>query len=145
MSKTAGQSSNPATRRRSPTGNVLSLWLPPAAWAGLIFVLSSWSGPQEPPPFWFPGLDKLAHAALFGVLALLLFRAFSASSEARRAVVLAVVFTALYGASDEWHQSFNAARTVELLDFAADCAGGIAGALAGCWLAARGKFRSRPS
>ncbi|HNR93731.1 MAG TPA: VanZ family protein [Kiritimatiellia bacterium] len=126
-------------------GRLFSLWLPPAAWAGLIFGLSSWSGPERPPPLWFPGLDKLAHAVLFGVLGLLLFRAFASSRGMHRAVILAAAVTALYGATDEWHQSFNAARSVELMDFVADCAGGIAGALAGCALAARWHQRGRLS
>lgn len=121
----------------------LSLWIPPVAWAGLIFGLSAWSGPEEPPSFWFPGLDKIVHAGLFAVLALLLFRALAGGGKTR-AAALAAVISGVYGATDEWHQSFNASRSVEMLDFFADCIGGLLGAVSGYWLAAwRHLFKRR--
>jgi len=123
---------------------ILSLWLPPLAWAGVIFGLSSWSGPEEPPRFWFPGLDKMVHAALFAVLAALLFRALAGGGK-MRAALLAAVITALYGATDEWHQSFNASRSVEVLDFIADSIGGLIGAFAGFRLSARWPFFGKQS
>jgi VanZ family protein len=47
-----------------------------------------------------------------------------------RTLALAIVLTSLYGASDEWHQSFTPRRTADVEDWFADTAGGAAGAIA---------------
>ena len=86
----------------------------------------------------------MVHAALFAVLAALLFRALAGGGK-MRAALLAAVITALYGATDEWHQSFNASRSVEMLDFIADSIGGLIGAFAGFRLSARWPFFGKQS
>jgi VanZ family protein len=40
-----------------------------------------------------------------------------------------MVFCSLYGASDEWHQSFVPGRMVEVADWLADSIGGVIGAV----------------
>ena len=108
----------------------ISFWAPPIVWAGLIFGLSSFSINKPPSPG-LPHMDKIAHAVLFGVLAFLLFRAFRRDllCGVTAAAVLSFVLTALYGATDEWHQSFVSQRHADLLDWAADCFGAFLGVL----------------
>jgi VanZ family protein len=93
----------------------------------LIFLLSSLSRP--------PGLsvpDKGAHAALYSVLGALLTRALAGGSNGIgwRTAAIAVLLSALYGVSDEFHQYFVPMRHVEALDVVADTVGAAAGAAA---------------
>ena len=72
------------------------------------------------------GVDKNAHAVLYAGLGALLVRAF-AGGWGRR-VTLGVVFAsvaiaAVYGVSDEYHQSFVPMRQAEALDVMADAVG----------------------
>ena len=73
----------------------------------------------------FSGSDKLQHAAWFFLLALLAWRAGREGEgwgRGRRTATLLVV-SALWAASDEWHQSFVPGRAVEAGDLVADVAG----------------------
>ncbi len=101
-------------------------WGPPLAWATLIFLLSS-SSLKHAPALDQPLSDKAAHAVFFGILSLLLFRAFHrvAAFSWGRAALLAVVITSLYGALDEYHQSFVPMRSLELADWVADTMGAL--------------------
>lgn len=93
-------------------------------WAALIFALSASSAPPgaSMPLLEVPGADKLAHAALYAVLAALLR---AAAARRREAVAVA----AAYGVTDELHQAFVPRRSPDPLDWAADLAGALAGAL----------------
>lgn len=99
------------------------------AWMGLIFALSS--GPRDLlPPGWPLSLaTNAAHAAIFGVLALLAARAGGTGPRAQR---MGFAVAVLYGATDEWHQSLVPGRTASLADLATDAVG-AAGAL---WIVA---------
>lgn len=92
---------------------------------GLIFALSAQPGVPGLMPE-IPGLDKAAHALEYAVLGLLLARAFGGGW---RRVLAAVAVAALYGLTDEWHQSFVPGREATLGDWAADWAGALAGAI----------------
>ncbi len=95
-------------------------FVPAVAWAGVIFFLSA--QPRLPEaPFAWPGLDKLAHAAAYALLCLLLLAA-DRPRTARRVwgfVALAIV----YGATDELHQSVVPARSADGWDLLADAGG----------------------
>lgn len=72
-----------------------------------------------------PGLfqfDKLAHFAVFGLLATLVVRL----GADRRAAWLSVLLVSFYGLADEWHQSVTPGRTVEFADWVADTLGATA-------------------
>jgi VanZ family protein len=100
-------------------------WIPPAAWGLLIFYLSTRpSGPQ--PSWWFNHADKVIHFVIFSIFSTLLFIAghFGNRWNYRRAAATALVITALYGLSDEFHQSFTPTRSVDPLDALADTCGG---------------------
>ncbi len=62
---------------------------------------------------------RIAHVFAFGLLGLLAQWAFGRAS---RAAVWAVVLTSLFGAADEWHQSFTAGRRPSIDDWAVDTA-----------------------
>lgn len=110
--------------------------VPPVLWMAVLFVLSH--QPDIPGPALVP--DKLLHAGAFGLLAVLLLRGFRRGTYplTATAMLAAVAVTALYGALDEYHQSFVAGRVPSWGDFAADVAGAIvAVTLAWAWGARR--------
>jgi VanZ family protein len=97
-------------------------WLLVAVWAGVIFALSSISNLGTDLGLWDLVLRKLAHAAEYAVLAILLARATGAAP-------LAVVTAAAYAVTDEVHQHFVPGRHGAPLDVVIDTAGAVAGAL----------------
>lgn len=117
-------------------------WLPALAWAGTIFFLSSRSSLPEGPEL-IPGFDKVAHFGAYALLGLLLAHAVRATG---LPLVAAVALGWLYGASDEWHQSFVPGRSVELLDWVADALGVLAGVyLFKLWHARRRRGEAPPA
>lgn len=109
---------------RRPARQLLVSWLPPVLWAALIFILSAQpSLPKTGPSI--PHLDKLAHLVMYGVLGYFTTRALRRAHNLPlpTAIPLAILIAALYGASDEWHQSFVPPRTPSLADWLADVTG----------------------
>jgi VanZ family protein len=88
----------------------------PALVAATIFLASSRSTVAAPG---IHNFDKIAHFSVYGLLATLLVRL----GHGPRAIALALLFTSLYGASDEWHQSYVPGRSTELADWCADTLG----------------------
>jgi VanZ family protein len=92
-----------------------------------------------PKPDGSPGLgpwDKVAHLLAYGALAILLARAiFGDTVMAWRQIALVSILAALYGLTDEFHQSFVAGREAGVDDLIADAVGGF--------LAAYGLYRFR--
>lgn len=107
-------------------------WLPLLMWLGWIFALS-----HQPRPFGrtvSPELAAIIHTGEYAVL--VVFAAYGAfgSGVARQRPRLTVVgcflFAALYGLSDEYHQSFIPGRQMSTLDWGVDMLGAaIAAAL----------------
>lgn len=94
-----------------------------------IYVLSSASNPL--PAVAVLVWDKLAHAAEYAGLALLLGRALCGEGLAWPAsATVAVVLSSAYGISDEWHQVFVPLRQADVHDWMADTLGASCGALA---------------
>jgi len=112
------------------------LWLPPVLWAAFILMLTSIPGARIPHVS-IEGIDKVVHLICYGVLALLAFPAVAARNGARRAVVIVLLSTALFGALDEWHQQFIPERSMDLLDWFADTLGGFLGLMAALVLSRR--------
>ena len=133
----------------------LKYWVPPLIYMGLIFIISSLEQPPLPmPKFEWLTIDKLYHFIEYGILGALLAIAFvnvpcrggapgpprlggrirdreargprpTASWRWAGAVLIAI----LYGASDEWHQTFVPGRLATLADWVADVVGAITGVL----------------
>ena len=147
---------------RSLPVDALARWLPVAAWATVISVLSSdsFSGAHTAtflkPVFdlLLPGaapttieaahalVRKLAHVTEYAILAVLVFRALERAERAAVASALgALAFCALYASLDELHQSFVPSRGASSLDVALDTLGAALGlavrlALPAGWLSA---------
>jgi VanZ family protein len=103
--------------------SLLFYWFPPAAWAGLIFFMSSRAVPFQAPSI--PFIDKIAHLVLYGGLCFLIYRAFDhdAGWSRWKSAAWAVVATTLYGMTDEYHQSFVAERSCDPWDWVSDTLG----------------------
>jgi hypothetical protein len=115
-------------------------WPPVVVWAGFIFTLSA------TPNLRFVQSDamdfivrKAGHMAVFGVLAVLLWRAVSYSRQ-RGALAISLALTVAYAASDEFHQSFTAGRHPSPIDVGIDSVGALVALLA---LAAWLRFRAQ--
>jgi len=106
-------------------------WGPALAWAALILFLGTRPAADLPLPA-IPGFDKLAHAAVYGVLGFLVVRAVEAASP-WRALAWGAAIGLSWGFMDEWAQTATPSRTAELGDLLAD----VAGAAAGGWVAFR--------
>jgi VanZ family protein len=100
-------------------------WALVAAWGLLIFTLSSF--PLAGRTTAIPGGDKTAHVAEYAVLGFLLARALGPGGAA---VLRAALLGALYGLTDEFHQSFVPERSASAGDLAADAVGALLGAAA---------------
>jgi len=113
-------------RTRRDPGRSIVAWAPVAVWAGLIFALSA-----QPNLTFMPdaGADfvvrKLGHMAVFGILALLLWRAVAATTNLRRPWAWGLVLAVLYAATDELHQAFVETRHPSPLDVGIDAAGAL--------------------
>ena len=107
---------------------LLWLWGPVLGLMAAIFLVSDQPALPE-----LPGRipDVVAHALVYAVLGALMLRALAGARWLRVTLgnaALAVVLSAAYGLTDEFHQSFVPGRTAEARDLAADAAGGAAGA-----------------
>lgn len=109
---------------------LLWAWAPAIAFALLIVVMSSIpSSELGARVIW--SYDKLIHAAVYAVLAALLCRALLIGVRHGSPVsgaAVAVALAALFGASDEWHQSFTPGRDASAADLVADVVGAMLGA-----------------
>jgi VanZ family protein len=118
------------TDRVSPA--VFWAWVPVPLWTVVIFLASSVPGSELPV---LPGQsDKLVHAAVYAILGALVVRAARLTWPRwtrARLVAAATIFCLLYGASDEFHQSFTPKRTPDWHDLLADTIGGAIGGLLG--------------
>ena len=94
----------------------------------MIFYLSSQPDPPRP-SFSFPGIDKLAHGALYAGLAALLLIGIRRSNKGvsfRVQFYVPTLFTVLYGLMNECYQRFVPYRDFELADLAANALGALA-------------------
>lgn len=99
--------------------------LPLVAWMALIFILSAQPDLPHPAQSWLDlVLSSGAHVLLFGVLAFLWRWVLDGQKHAR---VLALLLTLVYGASDEFHQSFVPGRSPDLFDLVCDSLGAVLG------------------
>jgi VanZ family protein len=106
----------------------LVYWLPTLAWLAMIFILSARPSLHVSPVTWQDfTVKKTAHFLEYAVLDLLLI--FSLVKTTRiswtTALFLAVAFSVLYGASDEFHQSFIVGRQPHVQDVIIDGLGSL--------------------
>ena len=108
----------------SHIGLLLKYWMPVLLYCSIIFYLSSQSYPgRQFPSFLFDLSDKLLHGIAYGILGILLFRAFHQTTTPRVSISLAIVCSMAFGISDEFHQWFVPHRQADTLDVVADTLG----------------------
>jgi VanZ family protein len=109
-------------------------WLAVAAWAALIFALSSIPNLGTGLEGWDLVLRKAAHLAEYAVLGALIARALGAASPSQRLnaapATWAWILGVVYAASDEVHQHFVPGRHGSGLDLLIDAVGVAAGVAA---------------
>ena len=102
-------------------------WGPMLAQMGAIFFASSMTAVPDLPG----GLtDKTGHLIGYALLGALAIRGFAGAAWAgvgAGSAVRAVLLSAAYGATDEFHQSFVATRTPDVRDWFADVMGAVLG------------------
>ena len=108
-------------------------WAPVAGYCAAIYAVSSI--PAKRVAFTlFPHADKVIHALEYGLLGILVVRAFGLGTggmlRRSEAVAAAVFFCVAFGALDEVHQSYVPGRSLEFLDLFADVGGASLAALA---------------
>ncbi|MBI5575240.1 MAG: VanZ family protein [Deltaproteobacteria bacterium] len=102
-------------------------------WVAFTFMLTSLPNPQV--DISLPYLDKIAHFVFYGVMGFLCALWQRESGRRTGAAILAgIVFASIVGAVDEIHQHWIPGRSMDVLDWVSDTAGGGAGALASAFL-----------
>ena len=98
---------------------------------GTIFFLSHQSFGDSPPLF--PGVDKLVHMFLYGILAATVLFGLPGKVREKHVLAIALVMTTciVYGISDEIHQAFVPNRYPDWVDVLADTIG--AAVICGGW------------
>lgn len=113
-------------------------------WCSVIFLLSHLTASSLPAEFSPPvhagghtpspssslvaflNWDKFHHASAYAIMALLAWRFFNLKNyRPFQLFTISFIFCALYGLSDEWHQSFVPGRQSDLLDWLADIVGAL--------------------
>ena len=108
---------------------LLNYWLPPVVWATVIFLFSSLTVTPSTEIYWQDFIvKKTAHVVEYGIFAALLYRALRGHGvEKLDAVLLAILIAVIYGATDEFHQSFTPGREPRVRDVVFDTIGAVAG------------------
>lgn len=99
-------------------------------WMAGIYYLSS--QPMPDLDLGFSNQDKLLHLGAYGLLSMLILGGMRRHDQHYRPLqlALAALLAALYGCSDEWHQSFVPGRRMDGLDLLADALGAVLGVIA---------------
>ena len=108
---------------------LLTLWGPPVLLMALIFAFSAMPNDTEKHVWWVFVLRKVAHFSEYALLCALWFRALREHASRDRALVLAVVLSLAYAATDEFHQTFVGGRVGTWHDIVIDVAGAVTAAL----------------
>ena len=102
----------------------IKYWGPVLFYCSIIVYLSSQSYPsQHLPSFLYSMSDKLLHGLEYGVLGILLYRAFHQTTRTLGSIILAIICVVGFGISDEIHQWFVPNRQLDIWDLLADTLG----------------------
>ncbi len=123
-------------------------WTPALLYSAFIWFVSSMSHPDFVPVADVPFQDKGVHFLVYGVLALFIAHGAArtwSSWSLPRGFALAVVAATLWGALDEFHQSFVPGRSSDVVDLLADTLGATFGAASYSTMVALIRRSARPS
>ena len=104
----------------------IKYWVPVLIWAGLIFYFSGVPNLNSGMVvFWDVFWRKLAHAGIFGILFLLIFRALKNGHRwsFKKAIIWSLILSVGYAFFDEAHQYFVPERQARLKDVGMDSLG----------------------
>ena len=106
---------------------ILRFWFPLILWMLVIFSFSSFPTAKTSHVYWQDFVvKKLAHITEYAIFTVLLYRALINSSMGKKkAAILSILLAVLYGASDEFHQSFTPGREPRVRDVLFDAFGSI--------------------
>lgn len=106
---------------------LIRFWGPPFIWVVVIFLFSTLSTKPVSKIYWREfAVKKSAHMVEYGILSLLLYRALINSGVKKKwSLVIPIVFSLLYGISDEFHQSFVPGREPKVRDVVFDTIGSV--------------------
>jgi VanZ family protein len=127
-------------------GTFIRRWGPALVVMAVIFAASSRPKPGLPD---FGGIDlyvkKAGHLCIYAALGWAYARGLSwgRGTLGWRTAALAVVLAGLYGATDEYHQSFVEGRGSTVIDVVIDSFGAVLGVAATAWLRLRHKAAAR--
>jgi len=108
--------------------NFLLYWLPVFIYCLLIYIQSSYPSPEEIPQLHY--MDKILHFTAYAFLGALFLRAMKTlriKNNLRLVLILSIIFSSLYGISDEIHQHYVPYRDADIMDALADIIGSIFG------------------
>ncbi|MFP5356179.1 MAG: VanZ family protein [Gemmatimonadota bacterium] len=100
-------------------------WAPAMLWGAIILVATSLPGSVLPSAPVIPGVDKVVHGGMYGVLGALVARGMTVRGRVARSGwgwIVAGVVVAGFAAADEWHQQWIPGRGADALDWVADVA-----------------------
>ncbi len=102
-------------------------WLPVVLWSSVIFMFSSLPTNRTSQIYWQDFIvKKTAHIVEYAIFTLLLYRALMESGiEKKKAGIYSIFLAILYGASDEFHQSFTPGREPTVRDVIFDTIGAV--------------------
>jgi VanZ family protein len=112
----------------------LKFWFPVIIYSGIIFWVSSLPYVKTPMPKIH--FDVILHMLVYMPFGFLLAKAIKNTKNSvswKSLLGLVLLFSFLYGCSDEFHQSFVPGRSSEVLDLIADTIGGVIGGYVYLW------------
>jgi hypothetical protein len=106
---------------------IIKLWVPPVIWAVVIFLLSSRPVIPASQIFWKDFIvKKSAHVIEYAIFTVLIYRALKESGVKKyNAGLAAILISVIYGATDEYHQSFTPGREPRVRDVFFDTIGSV--------------------
>lgn len=112
----------------------LRFWFPVISYSAMIFYVSGL--PNLDVGFGFSYLDKFLHVVEYAILGFLFARALKGAKTTfsfLKLISFTLLFTVLFGISDEWHQMFIPGRDASSMDVLSDSMGGLIGAFSFLW------------
>lgn len=115
------------TKYKNLFEKTILLWLPVVSWAFVIFLFSAMPANPVSEIHWQDFIiKKTAHIVEYAVFTTFLYRALYAGGISKKeAGIYSVILAFLYGASDEFHQSFTPGREPKVRDVIFDTIGAM--------------------
>lgn len=101
------------------------LWFPVVSWAFVIFIFSAMPASPVSEIHWQDFIfKKSAHVVEYAIFTIFLYRALHAGGISKKeAGIYSIILAVIYGASDEFHQSFTPGREPKVRDVFFDTTG----------------------